>query len=62
MKEDERDLWQSFGAGTEHQYPRDAGVVLCIPEKRVNYLCMKWAKQGCYEYGVVCDLGWKVQP
>jgi hypothetical protein len=58
-KTDELALWDGFGVGSLHRTPRDAGIALGIPHKRVNYLCFKWARQGRYEYGVCVDLGWK---
>jgi hypothetical protein len=59
---DELVLWNGFGAGAWHRTPRDAGIALGIPRKRVNYLCLKWTRQGRYDYGVCVDLGWKVNP
>ena len=58
-KPDELALWAALEAG---EWPRDAGHRLGIPPRRVNYLCEKWSRQGIYDYGVVCDLGWINQP
>jgi hypothetical protein len=60
--QDERDLWNEFGVGASHRTPRDAGIALGIPRKRVDYLCHKWSRQRRYDYGVCVDLGWKVKP
>lgn len=54
-REDEDRLWAAVLAGAT---PRDAGIELGMPWKRITYLCGKWAKQGRYEYGVTIDLGW----
>lgn len=37
---------------------RDAGERFGMTPERVEYLCLKWAEQGWYEYGITCDLGW----
>jgi hypothetical protein len=57
VKDDEKELWEAFPL--QFQYPRDAGLALGIPSKRVLYLCEKWSRQKRYEYGTVADLGWK---
>lgn len=63
---DEIALWNSFGQGAEpinglyYHWVRDAAQALGIPHKRAEYLCIKWAEQGIYEYGVSAQLGWKV--
>lgn len=54
-KPDEMALWAALVAG---EWPRTAGPRLGIPSRRVWYLCEKWARQGIYDYGVSCDLGW----
>lgn len=54
-KPDETNLWNALLAG---EWPRDAGRRLGIHDKRVTYLCLKWTKQGTYDYGVCADLGW----
>lgn len=54
-KADEVALWQALELG---ESPRNAGFRLGIPPRRVEYLCIKWARQGIYDYGVVHDLGW----
>lgn len=60
-KPDELALWNAFGEDPEqHVWPRYAGIALNMPPRRVQYLCEKWARQGIYDYGVACDLGWKV--
>jgi hypothetical protein len=56
-KPDELALWERVKAG---ERPRDAGRDLKIPENRVWYLCLKWARAGIYEYGVSADLGWQI--
>lgn len=58
-RQDEIELWNAFGDGAPHEWPRDAGNALGIHPKRVDYLCWKWSRQGCYDYGVCRDLGWK---
>jgi hypothetical protein len=58
-KPDEIALWDAFGDGAPHQWPRDAGIALGIPSGRVEYLCEKWSRQGVYDYGVAASLGWK---
>ena len=58
-RQDEIQLWDAFGDGAAHQWPRDAGIALGIHRKRVDYLCLKWLKQRRYNYGVTVDLGWK---
>lgn len=59
QRQDERELWNAFGDGAQYQWPREAGFALGIPSKRVAYLCLKWAKQRRYDYGVSVDIGWK---
>lgn len=54
-KPDELALWAAMEQG---EWPRDAGPRLGIPPNRVEYLCLKWVRQGIYDYGVVHDLGW----
>lgn len=54
-KPDEVMLEEAVCAGEK---PRDAGERLGIPPNRVRYLCLKWADQGWYEYGITYDLGW----
>ena len=62
MKEDEAQLWLSFGNGRAYEHPREAAVAMDMPFNRLAYLTeSKWSREGVYEYGVVCDLGWKVQ-
>lgn len=39
-------------------WPRMAGEILQMPERRIMYLCGKWAKEGWYEWGGTQDLGW----
>lgn len=56
---DEIALWNAFGPGTAHEWPRHAGRALGIPPRRVEYLCEKWSRQRVYDYGTCCDLGWK---
>lgn len=56
---DEVALWNAFGPGAEYNSPRVAGWALDIPARRVAYLCKKWARQGVYDYGIACDIGWK---
>jgi hypothetical protein len=56
-RQDERDLWDRVIAG---QWPREAGIALGIPRKRVEYLCEKWTSKRIYDYGVSCDLGWPI--
>lgn len=60
-RQDERELWAAFGPAPLPRTPRQAGIELGIPSKRVAYLCGKWAKAGIYDYGVTIDMGWKVQ-
>ena len=55
VKPDEAELWAATVAG---ETPREAGLRLGIPNKRVLYLCEKWARRGVYGYGVSADLGW----
>ncbi len=55
MKPDEVALWEALLAG---ERPRYAGQRLGMAPRRVEYLCLKWARQGKYDYGVVHDLGW----
>ena len=57
VKDDEKALWESFPS--PFKYPRDAGLALDIPYKRVLYLCEKWSRQKRYNYGTAADLGWK---
>ena len=38
--------------------PRLIGIALEIPDRRVVYLCEKWADGDWYDYGVTADLGW----
>lgn len=57
-KPDENKLWEAVLTGKS---PRDAGKKLGIHPKRVDSLCEKWARQGKYDYGVCCDLGWPVE-
>jgi hypothetical protein len=54
-QDDEKRLWAAVEAG---EWPSDAGHRLGIPPKRVQYLCLKWARKRIYDYGVSCDLGW----
>lgn len=56
---DEVELWNSFGCGTPHEWPRDAAAAMGMPWRRLQYLCEKWASQGVYDYGTSCDMGWK---
>ena len=58
-RSDEVALWAAFGEEAQHRTPREAGQALDIPAGRVEYLCEKWTRQGVYDYGVACDLGWK---
>jgi hypothetical protein len=58
-RDDEVQLWESFGKGTPHRTPREANRELGIPWRRVEYLCEKWCDKGVYDYGVAADLGWK---
>ena len=61
-KLDEIALWASIGdEESAYNNPRDAGEALGIHPKRVASLCLKWTKKGIYDYGVCCDLGWKVE-
>ena len=55
MKPDEAELWAALLTG---EHPRTAGERLGIPPKRVIYLCLKWSRQGVYDYGTSADLGW----
>jgi hypothetical protein len=57
MKSDEEDLWMAFP--DKYPNPREAGIALDIPTKRILYLCKKWSKQKKYNYGISLDLGWK---
>lgn len=50
-------MWAAVMGGEK---PRDAGTRLGIHPKRVYSLCLKWASQGKYEYGVCVDLGWPI--
>jgi hypothetical protein len=59
MRQDERRLWQAFGDNAEFRWPRDAGDALGMSPLRVDSLCMKWSREGIYEYGTCSDLGWK---
>lgn len=61
MKPDEQLLWESFGDDKAHLTPREAALALNIPDKRVEYLCLKWSKQKRYDWGVAADLGWKLK-
>lgn len=54
-KPDEMALWAALEARGE---TTRCGARLDIPPNRVEYLCLKWARQGIYDYGVVHDLGW----
>lgn len=38
--------------------PRDGGIYLGLPHKRVAAICHKWESKGIYEYGIAVDLGW----
>lgn len=60
-RDDELKLWNAFGKGAEYRTPRAAGEALGMSEKRVGYLCEKWARKYIYDYGVALDLGWKVE-
>lgn len=55
VKPDEQALWNALLAGEQ---PRYAGERLGIAPRRVEYLCLKWARKRVYSYGVVHDLGW----
>lgn len=57
-RQDEKDLWSALLNGEK---PRDAGIRLGIPPRRVEYLCNKWSVKGVYEWGVVYDLGWPIK-
>lgn len=59
QRQDESELWNAFGDGAPYLWPREAGFALGIHPKRVDYLCLKWAKQRRYDYGVSVNLGWK---
>jgi hypothetical protein len=53
--DDEAQLWERVLA---RERPRDAGAELGIHPKRVIALCLKWSRQGRYDYGVAADMGW----
>lgn len=53
QKDDEIALWNSFGSDKEFRTPRDAGIFLRMPEKRVRYLSQKWMYQGRMEYNAI---------
>jgi hypothetical protein len=59
VKHDEALLWSMFP--TQFRWPRDAASIIGMPFKRLIYLTeSKWPRQKVYEYGCVCDLGWKI--
>lgn len=41
--------------------PRHGAGIMGMNHKRLWYLCEKWSRQGKYDYGVSCDLGWSVE-
>lgn len=41
--------------------PRQAGEMLGVPNKRVEYYCRKWSKRGEYDWGVCIDIGWSTK-
>jgi len=60
-RQDEIDLWNSFGPRKKHRCPREAIEEMGMNWKRASYLLLKWANQGRYDYGVSLSLGWKVE-
>jgi hypothetical protein len=59
VRQDEIDLWNSFGPGTKYLYPREAVDAMGMNHNRAYYLFCKWADQGRFEWGVSPFVGWK---
>lgn len=55
-KRDEKDLYSLMRK--EDMQLRYAAERLGIPDRRAEYIAIKWSNKGFYNYGVVHDLGW----
>ncbi len=55
---DEVELWRLLEE--EDLRPRYGAERIGMDPNRLRYLCEKWAGKGIYDYGVACDLGWKL--
>ena len=57
-----RTLVLARGMNTVEPFVRDLAASIGMHPKRTLSLCLKWSRQGWYNYGVSADLGWAEAP